>query len=143
MLELKNWIGIFLLSFILACSTTNKKIQGLGQYKVQQVLDDNSLPNEVGKLVGVVKDIETGERLSKGSLFIYSLNKNIPLNKDGSFAQELPAGKYAFTFDSEGYNLMTTSTVLIRTKTSTFLNVELSSSKSGQGPNPTNNQFDY
>lgn len=130
--------SVFLFFIITACSTTNNSVSGTSNYRIQQVIDDNSLPNEVGKLIGVVKDAHSGDRLNSGTIFFYTINQRFPLNEDGSFSHEIPAGKYAISFESEGYDVLTTSTILVRTKTSTFLNVQLQSSNSRVGPSRTN-----
>lgn len=139
MYRIKHFTGaLFLLLLIYACSTT-KNYSGKPGFKVVNVVDDKSFPDGTGKIVGVVKDAKTGERVSKGSIFIYSLNQSFPLNQDGSFSHEIPAGKHVFSFDGEGYDLITTSNILIRTKTFTYVNVELLSSTSRRGPTTTKN----
>ena len=127
-----------LMAAFTACSTLPKN-SNVGGYRIEQVIEDDSLEDGLGKLMGVVKDASTGERVKAGEIFVYALNKRFSFNEDGSFSEIIPAGKYTVAIESEGYNPITTTNLLIRTKTSTFLNVLLNaSSKSVEGPGRTN-----
>lgn len=133
-----NTLYLFLLMLSVAACSSLPKNANAGGYRIEQVTEENSLPDGVGKIIGVVKDATTGDRLEEGEIFVYSLNKRFPLKKDGSFSEIIPAGKYAVTINSEGYNPVTTSNLLVRTKTTTYLNVVLFSPGKNEGPGKTN-----
>jgi hypothetical protein len=120
------------------CSTLLNGNMENGGYRIAQVREDKSLEEGIGKLMGVVKDAKTGERLKKGEVFVFALNKRFSLNGDGSFSELIPAGKYAVSIESEGYNSVTTANLLIRTRTSTFLDVQLFSTENREASGPTN-----
>lgn len=131
-------ITFLILSGLTNCSTLLNESLENGGYRVAQVIQENSLDEGVGKLMGVVKDSKTGERLEKGEVFIYALDRRFSFNKDGSFSELIPAGKYVVSIESEGYNSVTTTNLLIRTKTSTYLDVQLFSSGRDKAPGRTN-----
>ncbi len=135
-----QFLAFLLLGAVLmGCTALNPSLSGTGGYRVERIITDNSLPEETGKIIGVVKDAQTGERLAKGKVFVYTIDQQYALNADGSFSEEIPAGKYVIAFESEGYSSITTANVLIRTKTSTFLNVQLRPARAGSNPSKTTN----
>jgi hypothetical protein len=131
-------IAFSLLLILTGCNSLLNSSLENGGYRIAQVREDQSLQEGMGKLMGVVKDAKTGERLEKGEVFIFTLNKRFAFNKDGSFSELIPAGKYAVSIESEGYNSVTTSNLLIRTKTSTYLDVQLFSTANAGASGPTN-----
>lgn len=130
--------SLFLLLGLAHCSSLLNPSMESGGYRVAQVIEENSLDEGVGKIMGVVKDAKTGERLEKGEVFIYAIDKRISFSSDGSFSELIPAGKYTVSVESEGYNSVTTANLLIRTKTSTYLDIKLLSSRKTSGPGKTN-----
>lgn len=123
--------------FSMGCSSLSNTAGGPGGYRIEQVIENKNLPEETGRVMGVVKDAQSGERLSGGEFYIYSLQQKFAIGENGSFSQDLPAGKYVLTFESEGYDQVTTSSLLIRTKTSTFINVLMGPSRT-KGPGKVN-----
>lgn len=130
--------GLLIVMSLSCCSTLLNGDMSTGGYRVAQVIQENSLDEGVGKLMGVVKDAKTGERLEKGEVFIYALDRRFSFNEDGSFSELIPAGKYVVAIESEGYNPVTTASLLIRTKTSTYLDVHLLSSSKNRTSERTN-----
>ena len=131
--QIKILSGLIAIVCLTSCDTTSKSISATAGYKIVQVVDENSLSEGVGKIMGVVKDVSTGERIEKGEVVLLTNNRRFPLNSDGSFAELIPAGKYVVAIESEGYSSITTANLLIRTKTSTYLNILLRPSKSDAG----------
>ncbi len=137
----KNKLAVFLFLWGLgvACSALQPSLSDTGGYRVERIIEDNSLPTGTGKIIGVVKNAKTGERISEGLVMVYTIDQEYALNADGSFSEEIPAGKYVMVFESEGFSSITTSNVLVRTKTSTFLNVQLQPATSKSSPSGTAN----
>jgi hypothetical protein len=136
--QLKILSGVIGMICLMSCDTASKSVSAMAGYRIVQVTEEKSLSEGVGKIMGVVKDVSTGERINQGEVVLLTNNQRFPLNSDGSFAELIPAGKHVVAIESEGYSSITTSNLLIRTKTSTYLNILLKSSKSDAGPGRTN-----